>query len=161
MLLNEDGSFIIPVPLVAPSDQGTYYYSYNVKASITSLSGETQSANFAINAGSRSMILNADIPELICKENMADILIKAVNLDSQPLQVSGSYKLYSVTDTMSEAEATKGVVVLSGTFNANQPLSIKAWDKLPSGKYVIVYTANDNQGKIGRASCRERVLRIV
>ena len=147
VLLNEDGSFIIPVPLVAPSDQGTYYYSYNVKASITSLSGETQSANFAINAGSRSMILNADIPELICKENMADILIKAVNLDSQPLQVSGSYKLYSVTDTMSEAEATKGVVVLSGTFNANQPLSIKAWDKLPSGKYVIVYTANDNQGR--------------
>ena len=145
--LSAEGVFSIPVPLVADNRQAVAYYSYQVEASVTSLAGETQTCTFTLNAGTRSMMLNADIPQLICKDSLPTVVIKAANLNSQPLDVTGSYQLFAIAQGTTMAEAVKEPVVFSDAFTSNQPLNTTSWGTLPSGSYAISYTANDNQGR--------------
>ena len=147
VMLNDGGDFTIPVPLIVKEYQEFGYYSYTVEASVTSLAGETQIGSFSLNAGTRSMMLNADIPQLVCKESMPAITIKAVNLDCQPLEVSGGYSLFSMAEGVTSAEAIKQSPSFDGTFVANQALANDSWKALPSGKYVMIYNAFDNQGR--------------
>ena len=128
--------------------QNTLYYNYIIEASVTSLAGETQSAIFSMNAGSRSMLINAGLPELVLKSDSLQTTITAYNLNHQAVAASGEFLLYPIKYGQSAADAKKSEPAYSAPFTAHEVTSLAAWNNLPSGKYLIVTQANDSEGKL-------------
>lgn len=145
--LNDAGGFVIPVELLAPQTTTVGYYKYLVEASATSLSGETQSGTFTLNAGNRSLILSIDLPNLVNKDSLPEVKCTVVNLDNQSLKVKGHYALYRKNEEASVAQTLKGAPIEQGEFIANQPLMTTAWSSLASGRYLLSCTATDSQGR--------------
>lgn len=142
-----DGQFTIPVTLQSDdkmkTDEG--FYMYSVEASVTSMAGETQSSTTTLAAGTRSLILSANVPERINKDDSIKITFAANNLSGNPVSVEGEYKLYPYSD-YSKRIAQKQPV-LTGKFKSNIETNLPEWRNLSSGPYKLVLTANDPQGR--------------
>ena len=151
-LINATGDFTIPVYLKPAEDHANssliHYYTYIVQATVTNLAGETQSATFVINAGTRSMRLNAELGERMLKSDSLQTIFTAHNLNNEPVSVQGNYMLYAMKGAETEDEAKKRKEVLTAPFTSNQPTSLAAWRNLPSGKYLIVLEAKDSEGQM-------------
>ncbi len=146
--LDADGKFNIPV-LLAKASSGTgmenAFYHFQVEATVTNLAGETQSEVFGLSVGPRSLLLNADLPERVCKDEVIKATFKGVNLEDEPVEVQGTYKLYPMTDV--KKEIVSGEAVYSGTFTTNHETTFDEWKTLPSGVYQLVLSTKDMQGR--------------
>lgn len=68
-----NGEFTIPVRLEESADyknNDKIYYRYSVEATVTNAAGETQSSTEMISAGQRSLILQTELKEKICKDRL-------------------------------------------------------------------------------------------
>lgn len=144
----QNGEFSIPVLLEEDEEyegmQGIYF-RYSVEATVTNVAGETQSSTDIIFAGERSMLLGVNgVEELVCKDTPFKVEVTARNLNGQPVEVSGNYRLYPTTDK--DTKKKEGTPAFSGTFVANQEIELD-WKSLPAGVYTLVVSAKDNQGK--------------
>ena len=151
-MLNADGNFTIPVHLKQAEDdiarQFGCYYTYTVQASVTNLAGETQSATYFINAGTRSMLLSTDLGKNVLKSDSLQTLITARNLNGGLVDVKGQYMLYAMRGDETYDEAKNRAAVLTADFQSNQSASLATWSKLSSGKYLLVVEAKDNNGQL-------------
>lgn len=145
--VNDTGEFTVPVQLTPDAKQKTDdgFYTYTVEATVTNVAGETQSSTTTISAGSRSLLLNITTEERINKDDSIKVTFGATNLSGQPLEVTGEYKLYPVTDYKERTTAKDAVY--SGTFTSNKEMNMQAWKSLPSGAYMIKASAKDQQGR--------------
>ncbi|MDQ3192747.1 MAG: MG2 domain-containing protein [Bacteroidota bacterium] len=66
------------------SDSPPLYYNFTVYADVTDISGETRSAEKTIPVGYTSLIINADVPSLINKNDPTEITFKTTNLEGRP-----------------------------------------------------------------------------
>ncbi|MEG1660610.1 MAG: alpha-2-macroglobulin family protein [Bacteroides sp.] len=147
VLLNEEGAFAIPVQLAAATGSTAFgYYRFTVEATVTSLSGETQSATYTLSAGDRSLLLGTDLPEQLCKDDTLRAVFSAVNLNDEPVAVDGTWRLFPFADGSARAKVSPQAV-RSGTFVANRPLCLDACKSLPSGAYQLLLEAKDDQGR--------------
>lgn len=152
--LDADGRFTIPVTLTPDeayrNDDGVYF-QYRLTVSVTNLAGETQTSEMTLNAGNRSLLLDAELPDLICKDDTIKATFRATNLDRQPVKVEGTYRLYAVTDYDSSKQAkdqkTAANPALSGMFASNVETVLDSWKSLASGAYKLVLSAKDDQGR--------------
>lgn len=144
----EDGSFTIPVRLEDIShfkDSESVFYRYQIEATVTNVAGETQSSTDVIMAGNRSLTLQVDLDNRICKDKPFDLLFEVQNLNRQPVRVEGTYRLFRAKDNdMKQLEETP---ILSGTFISNKEMAFN-WKNLPSGPYVLKASVKDEQGRI-------------
>ena len=152
--LNNDGGFAIPVKLVPDAAYQTeegMYFEYQVKVTVTNLAGETQTSVATLAAGARSLILNAQLPDLINRDNVVKVTFLANNLNLQPVKVDGTYQLYAVTDYVGSKTIKEQKIAsdptLSGVFTSNVEMELNGWQPLPSGAYKLVVSAKDDQGR--------------
>ena len=142
-----NGEFTIPVRLEESADyknNDKIYYRYSVEATVTNAAGETQSSTEMISAGQRSLILQTELKEKICKDRPFNIVFEAQNLNGQPVEVKGTYSLYPAKDKDYKQLGEKPVA--TGTFTSNKEMTFN-WGKFSSGPYVLKATVKDNQGK--------------
>lgn len=138
--LNDKGNFDLNVLLQsgAPMRDKDAYYSYTVTVTVTDVAGETQSGETVIAAGTKSALLSIEMPENVCKERLPDIKCSAVNLNGDKITLTGEYALWQLPDSVN---------VLQGKFASDKKIDLSDWNKLPSGKYNLVFTSKDNQGR--------------
>lgn len=157
---NVKGEFRVKVYL-EPDDNSrqlpVWYNGFKVEVSVTDVAGETQSGSMRLTVGSSSMILSAELPANVEKERFDKLIFSAKNFDNQPLKVKGEYVVYQLlatepTDVMQnfyygDVTGKAGKCLLKASFvsgEAFDPVAIKA---LPSGKYRLIISAKDSQGK--------------
>ncbi|MCD8184058.1 MAG: MG2 domain-containing protein [Bacteroides sp.] len=138
--IGDGGKFSIPVRLKGTKDGLDTYFVYKIEASVTTLSGETQSAVTTLAAGNRSLFLSVDTQERICKDDSIRLTFTARNLSQEPVEVRGDYRLTQTVDG-------KPVVRLSGNFTSNVETLLPDWKNLPSGAYELELSAKDDQGR--------------
>lgn len=145
--LDDEGHFAIPVGLEPDKTEQSdrEYYIYTVSATVTNVAGETQTSEMNIFVGSRSLLLNAQLPERLNKEDDIKAVFQATNLNGQSVSVKGTYMLYPFTDYPSRAIAKDPVC--SGEFESNTITDLSAWKVLASGAYRLVLSAKDQQGR--------------
>lgn len=144
---NENGEFTIPVRLEENDvykNDARVYYRYSVEATATNVAGETQSSTDVISAGNRSLVLQTELSDKICKDKPFHTVFKVQNLNGQPVEVKGIFFLYQAKDADFKKLDEKPVA--TGTFTSNEEMTIH-WGNLPSGPYVLKAVVKDGQGK--------------
>ena len=130
-VLDEKGNFVIPFRLIPDlsDDLDDCYYTYKVKAELTDAAGETQMAETTVSVGSTSLVLSTDMEDEICKDKAISATFKAENLSQKPVNVEGTYQLF-----------TKGnkKPVIEGKFVSNKLQELVEWKELPSGEYNLI-----------------------
>lgn len=118
-------------------------YSFDIRASVTDLNGETQENSYSVVVGKVSMLINLEMADKIEKANdESKINIIAKNLNGKDIQTSGTYIVYKL-DNKDSIQSK----VLEGTFKTGEQPELKArLLKLPSAKYQIQVKALDNSG---------------
>ena len=139
-VLDGKGNFVIPFRLIPDlsDDLDDCYYTYKVKAELTDAAGETQMAETSVSVGSTSLVLSTDMEDETCKDKAINATFKAENLSQKPINVEGTYQLF-----------TKGnkKPVLEGKFVSNKLQELVAWKELPSGEYNLILSALDEKGR--------------
>ncbi len=143
-----DGEFSIPVVLTPEEkyiNTDRIYFRYAVEVKVTNLAGETQSSTDVISAGERSLLLGiGELGTEVSKDDSVGVVFTSRNLNGQPVKVEGTYSLYPTTGE--KVITRQGTPALSGTFVSNQDMKLN-WKSLPSGRYTLVLSAKDSQGK--------------
>lgn len=147
VLLNQDGAFTIPVVLSGDKSMDTGYYVYQINATVTNVAGETQTSTFNLNVGNRSMVLGAEIKSPICKDDSIKVTFLGINLDGKPVNVEGTYRLYPIRKGENPEEVMKNTPVNTGVFTTNKEMVLSGWTNVPSGGYLLVMSAKDDQGR--------------
>lgn len=159
VVTDEKGNYSIPVSLDADKSIDSVEnisYTYEIEATVTSQSGETQSATYSLSAGKCNWMLKAnDFKELVCKDRTVRPTIAVWNFDSQMVSLKGVYRLYRLAATDKpereseendkNSQIKKGEPIQTGSFISNTPLSLE-WQSLPSGRYSFEYTVTDSIG---------------
>lgn len=140
VLLADDGTFTIPVSLIGTGSKEEGYYTFHIEASVTNQAGETQMASMYLPVGERSLVLSLENEEQICKDEPVQLTFTARNLNLQPVEVTGEYKL---TQTVNGELKER----LKGSFTSNKQVVLPEWATLPSGTYKLELTALDDQGR--------------
>ena len=127
----------------------TVSYTYIIEASVTDANGETQQAQTNVNIGDISGYLDIqNLREVVDKETAEGFTIRALNLNGNPVQTSGTYDLFSLkpkNPTKLDAPAEDWIPdkkVAVGVFEADKVISL-AFKSLASGRYRIIANATD------------------
>ncbi len=141
-MTDADGSFSVPVRFEVDANQkqnSPWYYIYKVEADVTNGAGETQQGFASLPLGSTSLVLGTkDLPAQWVKEKSVNLQLTAVNLSGEPMDVQIAYQI-------TEPNSDKNV--LEGVATANTNLSVEAINALPSGKYRLLLSVKDEQGR--------------
>jgi hypothetical protein len=145
--LDDAGGFTLPVVLRPgdKSDSSCGYYLFTVSVTVTGVAGETLTSSTALPVGERSLLLAADVPERINKEEDIKVTFTATNLSHKPVTVEGEYRLYRFTGHAAKTLAQDPAC--TGTFTSNVETLLPGWKSLPAGIYKLVLTARDGQGR--------------
>ena len=147
VVANDKGEFTIPVRLEENKryeNDDKRYYHYKIETTVTNASGETQMSTHIIAAGNRSLNLQAVCEERACKDDSVEVMFRVQNLNMQPIEMEGTYRLFRSKDKlMKELEE---VAAVTGTFISNKAMKFD-WRNLPSGAYVLKMSGKDSQDK--------------
>ncbi len=91
-----DGSFEMRIPIVKPDSNPRFrcFYSVNVNASVTSLSGETRSGNMALPLSDKPTALVIDgLPEKVCLEQLPEFTPRYLNNAGKAVEASLSFDI--------------------------------------------------------------------
>ena len=143
-----DGRFEINFKLEKPDSRTEFspfsYCRYNVVATVTSPSGETQEGIFNISLGDRSLGLSIEgLSAKVVKEKNEKIRLVAMNLNSTPVETEINYTVYG-TDEKGEKSTSS---LCSGKHISNKSFIPEDVYSLPSGSYVIEMKAVDDKGR--------------
>lgn len=112
------------------------FYRYVIYVDVTDDAGETQSAEYSISIGKKSMYLNIDIPQFVNKSSQAMFNVHAKSLDGKEIAVNGNYEILKDAQVIAKADLVGGKAVI-----------IKDLSKLVSGKYLLKVSCSDKNGK--------------
>lgn len=149
--LDAQGRFAIDIPLEGEVEktlqpwQVKQYYTFEVEATVTDEAGETQTASYALSAGSQAFNLDISVPAQLCKEDTAQWLIHASNPQMAPLSL--------IVDWRIDLETEKGELVvkdakpaLSGRCLTGKKIPSSTWLSVPSGRYRMTAWGTDSLG---------------
>lgn len=146
---DDEGRFEIPVHLqMDEMDQREWFYTYEVKADVTSMAGETQTGLVDLPLGSSAYRIN--VPnwdgKTIVKEHREPLKFVVTNLKHVPIDRRVDYELYAVE------EKEDGVIhpikrVCQGETMSNQSFVPDFIYDLPSGHYQLKAIVKDDAGR--------------
>lgn len=94
---NADGTFAMRIPIEIPAFQGPRsrcFYSIDINADVTSLSGETRSGNRALPLSDTPTALVIDgLPEKVCLEQLPEVTLRMLNNAGQPVESVVKYSI--------------------------------------------------------------------
>ena len=96
-----DGSFIItfiakPDPAVSPKSEA--YFTYQIYADVTDSSGETRSANRAVNIGFTALQARIETADWLTADAPVRIIVKTETLDGEPQIAEGALKIFKLKE---------------------------------------------------------------
>ena len=125
-----DGKFVIPVVLTRPEGDGeseARFYTYTVDVKATADDGETQDNTLRIFAGSTRVAVSANVPDVMCKEQMPELTATQSNAMGQAVGGKGRAAVTQGSDTL-----------LTATIDFNKKGQFGFVKTLKSGEYTIV-----------------------
>lgn len=136
-ITNSDGSFEMRVPVVKPeggNKRHLCFYSVNINAEVTSLAGETRSANMSLPFGDKSTAIVIDgLPEKICMEHLPEVRFKYLNNAGKAIEGQLTYSIDG-----------KGKNIVK----ANEPLTID-FKAMTKGEHILnVFYPSDAENEI-------------
>lgn len=117
-------------------------FNYNIEASVTDQNGETQNGETSFSVGDVSIILSADIGDKMDKAADNKIVVKSRNLNGEDIPVTGTYIIYTLQPNDSINTAVK-----RGEFKSDVTDLTGVIKTLPSAKYQLSLSANDDKGR--------------
>lgn len=147
-MTDADGRFHIDFCLVkqegdTASDFGVYH-RFNVTATVTSLSGETQVGEYSVSVGDKSLKLSiSGLAEKVAKERMENIKFEAFNCERMPVETNVKYFIYKLDGENNIV----GKSVFSGEEKAGKSFVPYSFSSLSSGKYRMKISALDSKGR--------------
>ena len=147
-MTDADGKFHINFQLSKPDGvslpQNDVYYRFNVTATVTSLSGETQVGEFSVSVGDKSLSLRiSDLQAKVAKEKIGKIRFEALNCENMPVETDIRYSIYKLNSEDKIVEKA----VFSGEENAQKSFVPYGLNSLSSGKYRMRISAIDSKGR--------------
>ncbi|WP_026769313.1 alpha-2-macroglobulin [Asinibacterium sp. OR53] len=94
---DDHGKFNIPFKALADDHanrEANPVFNFEVSVSITDINGETRTASTIVKVGYASIILQANIPDVLPTDSFAQLKLSATNLDGQPEQVKVHVSIY-------------------------------------------------------------------
>lgn len=122
------GRFALPVWLAAEADSHSPYsrYYFRVSYAVTADNGETVQGEATLPLANRPARYTADLPPVVCKEQLPDFTVSLVNAAGQNLPEVLLFDL-----------RRDSVVCLRDTLHTGRPFRLSALAHLPSGAYVL------------------------
>lgn len=137
--LDASGAFTIPVALHSESNVPV---SFQVEATVTDGTGETQTASYTLQASQLRYRFRMELGSSnLCKEDSLSGTLSILNANLQLLDGKGMYRLYPIRSF--DVEEVAGKPADEGTFASGERIDFRQWSRLPSGCYRLVLSASD------------------
>lgn len=91
---DNDGAFTVKVPVIVPEqydERPNRYFTFDVEAHVTDVSGETQSAETALPYSDRPTLLTCDVPEQTLADDLHTIKFAYLNNAGEPIDGDVTY----------------------------------------------------------------------
>lgn len=153
-MTDDEGGFEISVHLLPVKTDGKeWFYTYQMKADVTALSGETQSEVLDLPLGSSS--LRVFVPnwegKTMVKEHRDSLKFVVTNLNYVPVEAEVDYELYTV-EKNKDGDISPVKSVCQGKALSNRMFVPKLIYALPSGHYQLKATVKDDAGKVSECT---------
>lgn len=146
---DDEGRFEIPVHLqLDENEQQEWFYTYEVKADVTSLAGETQTGLVDLPLGSSAYRINVPNWEgkTIAKEHREPLKFVVTNLKHVPIERRVDYELYAVEEK-EDGTIRQIKLMCQGEALSNNAFMPDIIYDLPSGHYQLIASVKDDEGK--------------
>lgn len=90
---DDNGRFIIDLPLILPESADPMFYNFVVTADVTDAAGETRSGQFSLPLGNRKTTLTVDVPDKILADEKPEATIHLMNAAGQDLDAEVDYQI--------------------------------------------------------------------
>ena len=145
-MTDADGRFHVDFHLLKPESgnlSANFICSrFRIMATVTSLSGETQSGEYVFSVGGESLSFNiSGLPDKLAKERIGDIKFEVLNYDGIPVETNVRYEIYKLGGERN----TVGKPVFSSEVQSRKPFVPYALSSLPSGSYRLKVSTADSK----------------
>lgn len=145
-MTDADGRFHVDFHLLKPESgnlSANFICSrFRIMATVTSLSGETQSGEYVFSVGGESLSFNiSGLPDKLAKERIGDIKFEVLNYDGIPVETNVRYEIYRLDGERN----TVGKPVFSNEVQSRKPFVPYALSSLPSGSYRLKVSTADSK----------------
>ena len=145
-MTDADGRFHVDFHLLKPESgnlSANFICSrFRIMATVTSLSGETQSGEYVFSVGGESLSFNiSGLPGKLAKERIGDIKFEVLNYDGIPVETNVRYEIYKLDGERN----TVGKPVFSSEVQSRKPFVPYALSSLPSGSYRLKVSTADSK----------------
>lgn len=96
---NDKGEFEInftAIPDNSVPKESKPYFTYSVNADVVDMNGETRSGNKYVSVGYNALLIGADIPTVVDKNDKTDFKIKTTNLNGEFEPAEGTISIYKL-----------------------------------------------------------------
>jgi uncharacterized protein YfaS (alpha-2-macroglobulin family) len=145
---DDQGKFeisFIPGKALADKDRKNVSYTYTITADITDMKGETQNSETQVNIGDKPFILSINgLSDEINKDSISTVKIEAVNLNRNPVAVTGDYKVYSLKPKDAakpdneKDDWLQDKLLIENNFESGKEINTGRLKSLAPGKYRII-----------------------
>ena len=147
-MTDADGKFHVDFQLEKPKDVlvGDQFPNtrFSFIATVTSTSGETQTGDFSVFVGEKSLELRiVGLPAQLAKEKIDSIMFEASNYEGMPVRTVVKYSV----SKHAEDGSVSAVPMLTGENEAGKLFVPNGLRTLPSGKYRMEIAATDIKGR--------------
>lgn len=145
-MTDADGKFHVDFHLLKPESgnlSANFICSrFRIMATVTSLSGETQSGEYVFSVGGESLSFNiSGLPHKLAKERIGDIKFEVLNYDGIPVETNVRYEIYKLDGECN----TVGKPVFGSEVQSRKPFVPYALSSLPSGSYRLKVSTADSK----------------
>ena len=90
---DDNGQFVIDLPLTLPETANPMFYTFVVTADVTDTAGETRSGQLSLPLGNRKTALTVDLQEKILADENPEFTIHLLNAAGQDIQAEVKYQI--------------------------------------------------------------------
>lgn len=128
-------------------------YRYSITVDATDTKGESQQTIAHLSVSEQSLFINAEIPELIDKQDTTMFKVNTQNIAGEKIHKTLRYQIFSLTETADYRENLKqdekfqtDKLIAEATYDTQSDKLTLPLSKYPSGRYKIIFTTDDKNG---------------
>ena len=145
---DENGKFLIPAYLCGDAENKDFThfqrYFYTINYDVTAENGETTSGSIVLQAGTKSYWLDANWPDVVCRENTPQLQVNCFNAAGKAQEKELQYTLWKY-DTNKSGALADSICVATGSLIDGRPVSAEVLANASSGKYAWKFSLTENE----------------
>ncbi len=129
------------------------FESYEVRATLTNASGETQESGCSFSVGDQGLLLSVQMPEDRVERNQVNATINGYSINRKPLQINGTFSIYRLNEELKPGISGNSITyiqgdkVASGKLITGSMIDNSVFSKLSPGRYRIIAESADSVWK--------------